>query len=100
MKRGIAVLSVNGSVTSGTVVFATLGNEDRLEYTVIGEAVNLAAKLEKHNKVEGSLALVPAATLAEAMRQGYRARVAPRPKSSVAVAGVPAPIDLFAFGGR
>jgi adenylate cyclase len=99
-RRGIAVLSVNGSVTSGTVVFATLGNEDRLEYTVIGEAVNLAAKLEKHNKVEGSLALVPAATLVEAMRQGFRARVAPRPRTSVAVAGVPAPIDLFAFDVR
>ncbi|MEQ1613345.1 MAG: adenylate/guanylate cyclase domain-containing protein, partial [Hyphomicrobiaceae bacterium] len=49
-------LDVNGAAASGPVVFATLGSARRLEFTVIGEAVNLAAKLEKHNKAEGSRA--------------------------------------------
>jgi adenylate cyclase len=65
-------LHVNAAVASGRVVFATLGDGDRLEYTVIGDAVNLAAKLEKHNKVEHSIALVPAATVTVAKAQGYR----------------------------
>src|SRR5262249_31248882 len=69
---GTVELDVNGAVAAGPVVFATLGNADRLEYTVIGEAVNLAAKLEKHNKVEGTRALVPLATLELAHAQGYR----------------------------
>lgn len=95
--RGVAEpLHVNGAVASGPVVFATLGNEDRLEYTVIGEAVNLAAKLEKHNKTERTRALFPAATLAAAMVQGYRPGTAPRPITGTTVAGVGGTIDLYA----
>ena len=64
-------LAVNAAVASGRVVFAAVGDENRLEYTVIGEAVNLAAKLEKHNKAEHSLALTTLATLNTAKAQGY-----------------------------
>ncbi len=79
-------LHVNAAVASGTVVFATLGDATRLEYTVIGEAVNLAAKLEKHNKVEKTRALLPAATLQGGARSrlcaGHRAASrAPAPRS-------------------
>ncbi|MEM7445320.1 MAG: adenylate/guanylate cyclase domain-containing protein, partial [Pseudomonadota bacterium] len=52
-----ALLTVNGAMAAGEVVFATLGGAGRLEYTVIGQAANLAAKLEKHNKAEGVAAL-------------------------------------------
>ena len=38
---------------------------------MIGDAVNLAAKLEKHNKVLGSRAVTTAATWALALAQGY-----------------------------
>ena len=42
-----------------------------LEYTVVGEAVNLAANLEKHNKQPGSQALISAACYGMAQVQGY-----------------------------
>ena len=90
-------LHVNGAVTAGPVVFAAVGNEDRLEYTVIGEAVNLAAKLEKHNKYEATIALVPAATYALATAQGYVSNVRPLSRAKARVAGVSAPIDLLAW---
>ena len=89
-----AQLHVNGAVVSGPVVFAALGSNDRLEYTVIGEAVNLAAKLEKHNKTEKTRALFPEATLIQAIAQGYRPVLDPERRHSARVTGVDRPIDL------
>ena len=89
-------LIVNAAVASGPIVFATLGDRDRLEYTVIGEAVNLAAKLEKHNKSEMTRALVPAATIAVAASQGYAPIKPFRRINAAKVSGVPEAIDLCA----
>lgn len=90
---GVAMpLEVNGAASAGPVVFATLGGGDRLEYTVIGEAVNLAAKLEKHNKAACTRALTSAATYELAVAQGYVASCERLPGSSVT--GVSEPLDL------
>nr|WP_281414922.1 adenylate/guanylate cyclase domain-containing protein [Aurantimonas sp. DM33-3] len=92
-------LRVNGAATAGTVVFTALGDEHRLEYTVIGDPVNLAAKLEKHNKVEQTLALTTQASLDMAQAQGF----CPPAAASLTrldrrqVQGVDAPLDLVAF---
>ncbi len=69
--RRIKPGDVNASAAAGAIVFGALGGEDRLEYTAIGAAVNLAAKLEKHNKSVGSRALTDAATWETALAQGY-----------------------------
>lgn len=89
-----APLHVNAAVASGPVVFATLGDGNRLEYTVIGEAVNLAAKLEKHNKTECSIATVPADVFARAVAEGYRPDERYEPRQQRMVAGAGNPIDL------
>ncbi len=65
-------LAVNAAVATGKVVFGPVGDQTRLEYTVIGGAVNLAAKLEKHNKRERARALTSGATYRLALEQGYR----------------------------
>ena len=49
-------------IATGEVSFGAVGSGDRLEMTVIGSAVNLSAKLEKHNKVLGSDCLCDRAT--------------------------------------
>jgi adenylate cyclase len=66
--------AVNGAAAAGEVIFGTLGNEQRLEYTVIGAVVNLAAKLEKLNRKARARAVTDAATLRTATAQGYRAK--------------------------
>ena len=74
----LAPHAINAAVAAGSVVFGTLGDENRLEYTVIGAAVNLTAKLEKHNKVVGCRALTTRETYDKALAQGYVPRRPPR----------------------
>jgi len=86
--------AVNAAVAAGPVVFAALGDEERLEYTIIGESVNLATKLEKHNKVEGSVALTTAPSYRMAVEQGYAPATAPETLAGRRVDGVPEPLDI------
>jgi adenylate cyclase len=90
---GYEPLPINGAVSAGRVVAATLGSDTRLEFTLIGAATNLAAKLEKHNKDAGTTALTDAQTLSRAHEQGYRG--APTPLGEARVAGVDGPLQLY-----
>jgi adenylate cyclase len=98
-RTGLTGIDVNGALTAGPIVFATIGNADRLEYTVLGEAVNLAAKLEKHNKIEATRALMPAHCYTLAMAQGYvfpvPGRHAPELRPQRHVSGVGEPLDIY-----
>jgi adenylate cyclase len=87
-------LRLNGAATAGTVVFAALGDEFRLEYTVIGDPVNLAAKLEKHNKAEGTAALTTREAYALAVSQGFSPDRPAELRSACRVQGVANPIDI------
>ncbi|HEX6111082.1 MAG TPA: adenylate/guanylate cyclase domain-containing protein, partial [Geminicoccaceae bacterium] len=95
--RGLAASHVGAAVVTGQVMFGTIGDASRLEYTVIGEPVNLAAKLEKHAKVERVRGLCTAETYALAQSQGYEPRAAPEPLSRRSVAGIDQPLDLMAM---
>jgi adenylate cyclase len=68
--RGEVAVSVGCAVATGPMLCGVIGVEDRLEWTVIGEAANLAAKLEKHCKALGVAALTTQATLDLARAQG------------------------------
>ncbi len=59
------------AVVGGDVLCGTVGDGDRLEFTVVGDAVNQAVKLEKANKTFGTLALVDDATFEAARAQGF-----------------------------
>ncbi|MFN3825686.1 MAG: adenylate/guanylate cyclase domain-containing protein [Pseudorhodobacter sp.] len=63
------------AVAAGTVTVGVVGAEGHFEFTVIGDAVNRAAKFEAANKVLGSRALTDRATWNLAVSQGYEAQV-------------------------
>jgi adenylate cyclase len=87
-------LQVNGGVAAGRIIFGAVGDRSRLEYTVIGDAANLSAKLVKHNKALGSEALTTGDMYGLALAQGYQP---PGDRTTVpasAVAGVADPIDV------
>jgi hypothetical protein len=81
----------------GPVVCGTIGEEGKLEYAVLGDPVNRAAKLQVHTKDAGVHALAThlALELARALGYGgvgFRTLVGKR-----RVAGVDAPLELVAF---
>lgn len=96
---GEPAIAVGVGVAVGSVVFGAIGDDSRLEYRVIGDAVNLAAKLERHTKVEPARALTTAATLATAHSQGYSAAAEPEMRPARQVAGVEDPVDLMILAG-
>ena len=69
--HGLPAPGVGLAGAVGEVVFGTVGRATRLEYTGIGEVVNLVAKLEKHTKSERVRAVTTQPTYALALEQGY-----------------------------
>lgn len=86
-------LEIGCALASGPVTVGVVGAEDRLEFTVIGDAVNRAAKLEDANKAEGSMVLTDAPTLERARQQGYDGPGGDL-RTGRTLAGLPEAVDL------
>ncbi|MBV8737367.1 MAG: adenylate/guanylate cyclase domain-containing protein, partial [Alphaproteobacteria bacterium] len=61
-KRGLPKVEIRIGVATGDVVIGSIGSEETRNYTVIGDTVNLASRLEGANKIYGTHALVSEAT--------------------------------------
>ena len=95
--RGLPPARIGAAVAVGALLYGVVGHESRLEFTVIGDVVNLTAKLEKHTKSAGVRALATAEALELAEAQGLRVDLSPGIRVADVVPGVLAPMDLVSF---
>jgi adenylate cyclase len=71
ISQGLEPINIGIAVASGAIVFGIIGDEERLEYTILGDCVNLSAKIEKHTKQENVRALATVGVLQRAIEQGF-----------------------------
>jgi len=77
-------------LNSGPVVVGNMGSRNRFNYTILGDAANLASRLEGINKQFGTYTLI-----SETTRTGMGQEFAAREISRVAVVGRKTPVRVF-----
>ncbi len=87
---------IGAAVASGPVTLGVIGTGTRLEFTVIGSAVNTAAKLEGATKTLGVRVLTDSDTLRLAISQGFGGMARQR-FTAAEVTGLARPVDLVAL---
>lgn len=93
-EKGLTPVHIGVAIAVGEVIFGVVGDSKRLEYTIIGDPVNLVAKLDKQCKVEHAEILAPVTSLEAAQNQGYESPFSIEKINAAKVEGVDKPLDL------
>lgn len=97
---GYVQLRFRVSCAVGDAVVGLVGGATKMEFTIIGDPVNVTAKLEKHAKRLEARALTTLETYRLAQKQGFRPHYGTREAPGERVAGIDKPLDLIVLGDK
>ena len=89
-RQGKPTLDIGIGINTGDMVAGNIGSDTIMSYTVIGDAVNLGARLESLNKEFGTRIII-----SESTRAGLKGQYDIHPLGEVVVKGKTKPIAIF-----
>ncbi len=95
MRRNVPFVNMRIGISTGDVTLGNVGSSRQKGYTVIGDSVNLAARLESANKQYGTNIIIPEHTW-----EHVHDHIDTRELDSICVIGKTEPVRIFEVIGR
>ncbi|MBF0126210.1 MAG: adenylate/guanylate cyclase domain-containing protein [Magnetococcales bacterium] len=95
LAEGRPKMTVRMGLNSGPMVVGNMGSKQRMDYTIMGDAVNLAARLEGANKFYASGTMISGSTCEQA-----REHIEVRLLDTIRVVGKKEPVPIYQLMGH
>lgn len=95
LEKGVTPLVVRMGVNTGSMVVGNMGSSQRMNYTIMGDAVNLASRLEGANKAYGSGMMI-----SEFTYRACEADIDVRELDRIMVVGKSEPVTVYQLMNR